>query len=326
MNPRLVPAPTTQDMADASAVVRTHLPATPVVTANNGGPALVLKVESLLPTGSFKVRGGLAAVAASVRRRPQARVVAASAGNHGLGVAWAAARLGIDATIVIPETAATVKSAALARFPAEVLRVGTSYDEAEKFALNAVADGITFVSPYNDPHVIAGQATVGAELREQVRDLACVVAPVGGGGLVSGIGLALAGTGIPVIGVEAAQSAAMRAALQAGMARPVVVGPTLADGLAGNLEPGSVTIDLVRSHVADVVMVTEDEIVAAIRRLALEHGLVAEGSGAVAFAAVLAARVPPVSGTTAVVVSGRNIDGATLLSVLASPVEPVTGQ
>jgi threonine dehydratase len=165
--------------------------------------------------------------------------------------------------------------------------------------------------------VIAGQATVGTELRVQVPDLTRVVVPVGGGGLISGIALALADSGVSVVGVEVEQSAPMRAARDAGHAVTVEVGPTLADGVAGNLEPGSVTIDLVRAHVADLVTVTEAEIAAAMRHVAREHGLIVEGSGAVGLAAVLAGRFAPVAGTTAIVVTGRNIDLGLLAEVLA---------
>src|SRR5205814_426007 len=193
--------------------------------------------------------------------------------NHGLGVAFAAGRLGASATVVVPETASTAKLAALERFPIRMIRRGRSYDDAERHALILAAAGAHYVSPYNDPDVIAGQGTIALELMEQVPNLATIVAPVGGGGLVAGLALAAQGTSVRVIGVEAERSQALRAALDAGRIVPIEVGATLADGLAGNLEPGSVTVDLVRDHVAGLLTAAEDEIRQAIRYLAAQHGL-----------------------------------------------------
>ena len=306
---RTVRVPTSEQLAAAASVVGEHLRPTPVLE----GDGYVLKLETVQPTGSFKVRGALAALAAA--RGP---VVTSSAGNHGLGVAWAAQRLGRPATVVVPETASKAKLAKLERFAIELVRTGTSYEEAESAALALAEEGAHFVSPYNDPDVIAGQATVGTELRVQLPDLARVVVPVGGGGLISGIALALVGTGVAVVGVEVERSAPMRAAVEAGCTVPVPVGPTLADGLAGNLEPGSVTVDLVREHVADLLTVTEHDVASAMRHLAREHGLVVEGSAAVALAAVLGGGLPSVAGATAVVVTGRNIDLSLLAEVLAA--------
>jgi threonine dehydratase len=305
---RTVRAPTAEQLAAAAEVVGANLEPTPVLP----GDGYVLKLETAQPTGSFKVRGALAALAARA-----GDVVTSSAGNHGLGVAWAAQRLGLRATVVVPENASKAKLDKLARYPIELVRAGTSYEEAEAAALALGAHGAHFVSPYNDADVIAGQATVGSELHAQVPDLARVVVPVGGGGLISGVALALAGSGVEVVGVEVEQSAPMRAARDAGFAVTVDVGPTLADGLAGNLEPGSITIDLVRAHVADLVTVTEGEVRTAMRHMAGEHGLVVEGAGAVGLAAVLAGRFASVAGATAIVVTGRNIDLRLLAEVLA---------
>jgi threonine dehydratase len=300
-------------MSEALAVVRRHLPVTPVVAAGDI-ENVVLKLETVQPTGSFKVRGALVALD---RDRDRRAVVAASAGNHGLGVAYAAARLGVAATVVVPETAAANKVAALARFPGLTLvRHGARYDEAEGHAIAlAGATGARYLSPYDDPDVIAGQGTVGLELLDQVDGLAAVVVPVGGGGLASGVALAVAGRGLKVIGVEAAQSPAMTAAVAAGHPVPVEVGPTLADGLAGNLAAGASTVAILREHLHDLLTVTEDEIAFAMRALALDHGLVAEGSAAVALAPLLHGRLA-VDGTVAVVVTGRNVDPATLVAVL----------
>jgi threonine dehydratase len=307
---RTVRIPTVDDVVAARDVVARHLDRTPIVRSRALGSDVVLKLETLQPTGSFKVRGGLVALA-HVHDRP---IVTASAGNHGLGVAYAATEFGADATIVIPTNASAPKRAALEAFAVHLVSVGTSYDEAEAHALRLGAEGAHFVSPYNDPDTIAGQGTIALELFDQMPDVRSIVVPIGGGGLISGI--ALASTLRPdvrVVGVQAAASPALLAALDGQTS--IDVKPTLADGLAGNLEHGTVTIDLARRLVADIVTVSEEEIAVAIAFLCREHGLVVEGSGAVAVAAVLHGLVPA-EGPTAIVVSGRNIAHDALVRVL----------
>jgi threonine dehydratase len=315
---RTVPPPTVSQLRAAADVVRRHLPPSPVVPAPLLGPRVWLKLESLQPTGAFKVRGGLAAVAAAQAADPGTALVTASAGNHGLGLAFAADRLGVDATVVVAETASAAKVAALERFAVTLVRHGQTYDEAEAHAM-ALADakGGRYVSPYNDPDVIAGQATVGSELVTQVAGLATVVVPVGGGGLLSGVGLGTERVAPRIVGVEPDVSTAMAAAQAAGHVVRVTVGPTMADGLAGNLEEGSVTVELVHRFADFLCTVTEAEIAAAVRFLAFEHGLVAEGSGAVGVAAVMTGRVAVGDEATAVVVSGRNIAQELLVSILS---------
>jgi len=313
---RAVAPPTPAALDAAAAVIAARLAPTPLVPAPALAPDAHLKLETLQPTGSFKVRGALAALAGA---GPGARVVTASAGNHGLGVAWAAAALGVEAVVVVPETASPAKLAALASLPIEVVRHGRGYDEAEAHALALVAQGARYVSPYNDTDVIAGQATLGRELDAQLAGAPVrVVCALGGGGLGSGLGLWAAGRReATVVGVEAERSPAFTAALAAGAIAPIEPGETLADGLGGNLEPGSATFPLVRDHVAAVVTVSETEIEEAIRFLARAHGVVAEGAGAVAAAGVLAGRVPRGEGALVVVVSGRNIALERLARVLA---------
>ena len=320
---RTVRVPDASEIPTAARIVRDHLAVTPAIRAPLLGPDTWLKLESMQPTGSFKVRGALVAVTAALARDRRSSIVTASAGNHGLGIAFAADRLGATATIVVPTNASEAKLAAIERFSVELVRHGTSYDEAEAYALALGDGGARFISPYNDPDVISGQGTIVAELLEQVPDVATVVTPVGGGGLASGIGLAASTTGagsgrrIRVVGVEAAQSPAFRTALDAGRPVPITPGPTLADGLGGNLEPGSVTFELVKRTVADVVTVTEDEIADAMRFLVREHGLIAEGSAAVGVAALLSERAAPAEGATVLIITGRNIALSTLRGVLA---------
>jgi threonine dehydratase len=317
---RSVRVPTIDDVRAAEDLVRSALTPTPVVPSPRLGDGVVLKLESFQPTGSFKVRGALAAVAAALRDDPEGRIVTASAGNHGLGVAFASGRLGARATVVVPVTASPVKVAALERFPIDLVCHGDSYDESEVHALALATDtGARFVSPYNDTFVIAGQGSIVGELLSQRPEVRAIVTPVGGGGLASGIGLAASAVsgGLHIVGVEADQSPAFRHAVPARRPVPFEPGPTLADGLGGNLEKGSVTVELIADNVAELAAVTEAEIEDAIRFAAREHGLVIEGAAAVGIAALLAGRVAPATdGMTAVVVTGRNIAPDKLAAVL----------
>jgi threonine dehydratase len=316
---RAVAEPTEADLERARALVAAHLPPTPVVPLElpDGRGEMLAKLECLQPTGSFKVRGALAALAAVAERAgPGARVVTASAGNHALGVVLASRRLGVPATVVVPRTASAAKLDALRRLGASLVEHGAGYEEAERHALRLAADGAAFVSAYNDPQVIAGQATCAWELAGQVAGELTVVVPIGGGGLLAGTALWAAGRpDVRVVGVEAAASRGLTAALRAGRVVEVPVGATLADGLAGNLEPGSVTPALVAGRVHAFAAVTEAEIEAAVRFLALGCGLVVEGAGAVGVAALLAGKVP-LHGRTVVLLTGRNIAAGDLARVL----------
>lgn len=303
---RTVRVPTLDDVVAAGDIIERHLASTPIVHSGALGAGVVLKVETVQPTGSFKVRGALVAVHHATAADAGVRVVTASAGNHGLGVAFAATAYEASATVVVPGNASAAKRAALARYDIELVATGSSYDEAEAHALRLGEEGAVFVSPYNDPDTIAGQGTIVRELVAQVPDLRTIVVPVGGGGLISGVGLAASALdGVRVVGVEAAASPAMASALRDGS--PITVAPTLADGLAGNLEEGSVTVELCRRHVDDIVNVTEAEIIEGMRFLFAHHGLVVEGSGAVGVAALLHGRIPGTDGATAVLLTGRNI-------------------
>jgi threonine dehydratase len=307
---RHIPIPTADDLEAAAAVAAARLLPTPLVAAPALGERVLLKLETFQPTGSFKVRGALAALS----QVPPGPVVTASAGNAGLGVAWAAAELGRAATIVVSTAASPAKVAALRALPVTLVQHGADYDEAEAHALELPGQ---YVSSYNDTHVIAGQASLGAEL-EHLDGPLTVITPLGGGGLASGMGLWAAGRAqTRVIAVQADASPAFSSALEAGELVPVEVGETLADGLAGNVEPGAATFPLVRDHVAEVASVSEAEIEDGIRFLARAHGVVAEGAGAAGAAALLAGKVAPPAGTTVVLVTGRNIALPRLAAVLA---------
>lgn len=302
---RPVVLPDAGDLAAARTVVAAHLAPTPLIDSELVGGSL--KLETLQPTGAFKVRGALAALS---RLPAGERAVTASAGNHGLGVAWAAGALDRPATVVVAQNASPAKIEALRATGVDLVLHGRGYDDAEAHALSLAG---TFVSAYNDRDVIAGQATIGSELPHGPL---CVVAPAGGGGLLSGLAAWAAERGdVRVVGVEAVVSPALSAAVAAGEVVQVSVGETLADGLAGNLEPGSVTV----AGVADVELVSvgEDELADAMRALARHHGLVVEGAAAAGVAAVRAGRVKPRAGERLVVVlTGRNVALDVLADVL----------
>jgi len=274
------------------------------------GARVFVKLENLQMTGSFKERG---AANTLLQLRPAERrrgVVTASAGNHGLAVAFHAARLGIAAVIAMPTWAPLRKIAWARRHGAEVVLHGENYDEAYARALEIEADrGLVFVHPFDDPRVIAGQGTIGLELAEQVPDLDAVLVPVGGGGLIGGIGLALKAImpGVQVIGVQAEETPAMQAALAAGHRVVVPAASSIADGIAVR-RVGVHTLDLARRYVDEVVSVGEEEIANAILLLLEIEKTVVEGAGAVALAALVNRRVALSGKTVVLLLSGGNID------------------
>jgi threonine dehydratase len=318
---RYVEVPAPGNLEAAWKAVCRFLPVTPVVRAPQLGPSVSVKVETVQPTGSFKVRGGIAAVSATLDAEPGRAVVASSAGNHGLGLAYAASNLGARVTVVVPTGASAAKVSALQQFDVRLVLHGDGYREAETYALElSEGDGSRYVSPYNDPDVIAGQATLARELVEQVPELGTVVVPCGGGGLLSGVILGLEGTGVRIVGVESEASPSMSTALAAGAIVPITVEPTVADGLAGNLEPGAVTVDIALDHHVDVLTVSEADIRSAMAFAAHKMGFVLEGAGAVGLAALRAGVLTPERDgkQTVVILTGRNVAPKLLSEVLHS--------
>ena len=320
MTARAVRPPGPDDLDRAWRAVAAELAPTPLVPSGLASGAL-LKLETFQPVGAFKVRGAVAAVAALPQGTP---AVAASAGNHGLGMGYAAARYGADVTVVVSTRASRVKVDRIRAYPVRLVQHGTTYDEAEAHAMTLPGH---YVSPYNDPAVIAGQGTIGRELDAQVRELDAradgpltVVAPVGGGGLLAGLALwARERRDVRLVGVESAVSRGVHASVSAGRVVEVEVGETFADGLPGNLEPGSVTPEVIGREAAGgsarLTSVTDGQIRTAMRWLFHEHGLVAEGAGAAGVAAVLAGKAE-VTGRLIVVVSGRNVTVPTFIDAI----------
>ena len=274
------------------------------------GSTVHVKLENLQMTGSFKERGAanlLLQLDDAERRRG---VVAASAGNHGLAVAFHAARLGIPATIVMPTYAPLIKVSSARRYGAEVILHGANYDEAYERAREVEqASAAVFVHPFDDARVVAGQGTLGLELLAQVEGLEAVVVPVGGGGLIAGVALAVKARrpSVRVIGVEAAAMPSMQQALQARQRVRVPPAPTIADGIAVR-RVGEVTFDLAQRLVDEVVTVNEEELANAILLLLEIEKTVVEGAGAAPLAALLNRPLGLAGRRVALVLSGGNID------------------
>jgi threonine dehydratase len=312
---------TPDDVAAARAVVAAHLRPTPLRRSFALRPHDAwLKLECWQPTGSFKVRGALHNVATLTAAERGRGIVAASAGNHALGVAFAAQAVGgVRATVFVPETAPRAKVDKLRTFAVEVVVGGRTYDDAHAAALARVArDGATYVHAFDDPRTAAGQGTVAPEIADDLPAVGTVVVPVGGGGLISGIAVALKERlpGVRIVAVQPDASPALRESLRA--ARPLLeydAAPTLADGLAGGIG------EIVWAHrdlIDDVVTVSEAEIEGAIAALATHDQVIAEGSAATGVAAVASGRVDGRGRPIAIVVTGGNLDAATLARILSS--------
>ncbi len=270
-----------------------------------------LKLDNLQMTGAYKERGALNKLLTLGEAERARGLIAASAGNHAQAVAYHAGRLGISATIVMPETTPIMKVANTRGHGARVVLAGLNFDEAYSEARRLEREeGLTFVHPFDDEAVIAGQGTLGLEVVEQVPDLDAILVPVGGGGLVSGIGVAVKERrpGVRVVGVQAELVASMLAALEAG--RPVTLdgAQTLADGIAVK-RTGDLTLEHAKRVVDEVVTVSEEEIASAILYLLEKEKTVVEGAGAVGVAALMHHKIRAVAGKRVVaVVSGGNID------------------
>ena len=266
-----------------------------------------LKLENSNQTRSFKVRGALNAILSLPEDARGRGIIAASSGNHAAAVAYAARLTGAAAQILMPETTPKKKVKNVLRYGAEAVLFGDNYDETEAEALRRVAEGGTWVSPYNDTAVIAGAGTIGLEILEQLPGVERVVVPVSGGGLIAGIAAAVKqlNPAIEVVGVNAKSAPAMYNVFHES-AHPQVW-DTLADALSGDIEAGAITLPISRQYVDEMALVSERQIAAAMRYM-LAQGWVVEGGGAVAVAALMHEIVPADDKATAVVVSGGNVD------------------
>jgi threonine dehydratase len=278
-----------------------------------------LKLENLQHTGSFKARGAFSSLLALSERERARGVIAASTGNHGAAVAYAAAKLGIAGRIVVAANADAGKVAAIRSLGGTVEVHGNDPVLAETYARGlAEREGIPYISPYNDPEVVAGQGTIGMEVARQLPAIDAVFIPLGGGGLLAGIAAWLKSVrpGVRVIGCSPENSAVMIASVRAGRIVELESKPTLSDATAGGVEPGAVTFELVRSLADDYLTVTEEEIRRAMRLLHEMHGLVVEGAAGVAVAGYLRQAERWRGRAAAAILSGGNVTPTVFRSVL----------
>jgi len=315
-------APGPDEVEQAARDLRPHLTPTPLqlsrAFSDEAGCRVHLKMESFQPIRAFKVRGALNKVMHIPEPQRPAGVITASAGNHGLGVAYAAAAFGVKATVYVPETANAFKVDAIRRYGANVVPAGRSYSGAFDEAVRAQEQsGATFVHAYDDARVIAGQGTIGLELLADLPDVSTVLVPIGGGGLISGIAMYVKERrpGVRVVGVEPVGANAMRRSLDAGEIVTLERVDTIADGLAASA-PGRLTFELCRRYVDEVVLVQDDQMLRAIR-LAFEwEHVLAEPAGAAALAALLYHRHAVAGEKVAVVMSGANVTDEVMLRAL----------
>lgn len=279
------------------------------------GNSILLKFENRQVTGSFKERGALNKILLLNEEERKRGVIAASAGNHAQAVAYHAAKRGITAQICMPLTTPLVKVSATRGYGAEVILTGANYDEACQEAIRRCDEqGLTFIHPFDDEAVIAGQGSLGVEMLEQIADVDMLVIPVGGGGLIAGVACAVKESSphVRVVGVQSARLPSMKAAVAGKNAVTLPADKTIADGIAVRTA-GANTLPLVQKYVDDIVTVDEEEIANAILLLLEKEKTLAEGAGAVAAAAVLNDRVQGKDKKIGILVSGGNID-VTLLS------------
>ena len=313
--------PTIQDVERAAGRIRTHACRTPLMRSEwlSGltGADVWLKLEIVQTTGSFKFRGAANAIARLRETRPDVRsVTTASAGNHGLALATAGAAMGVSVRVHLPASSPDAKRGALKRLGAEVIEAAT-YDQAEANAQDEIArTGAVFISAYSDSDVIAGAGTAALEMLEDRPSLDTFLVPLGGGGLLSGTAI-VARARVPgalIVGAEAEASPVFTGALAAGRPVTVPVADTVADGLAGNMEPDSQTFPIVRDLVDRVVLVPEPAIVSAMRDITTRERLIAEGAAATAVAAALRSGLPLTGRRVGILLTGRNVDSPPMRS------------
>lgn len=296
----------------AAYVLKSVVRKTDLIHAPNmcAGTSLYLKTENLQLTGSFKLRGAYYKISQLSEEQRAAGIIACSAGNHAQGVALAASRMGIRSIVCMADGAPISKVEATKALGAEVCLVKGVYDDAYQRACELQQEtGMTFIHPFNDEEVIAGQGTIGLEVLDQLSDLDAIIVPIGGGGLISGVAYAIKtlNPNVKVYGVQAENAPSMYESIHNGAAVTLDTVKTFADGIAVK-HPGEMTFELTKKYVDDIVTVSEDEIAAAILALIEKQKLIAEGAGAVSVAAAMFNKLPIQGKKVVCLISGGNID------------------
>ncbi len=283
------------------------------------GADVFLKLEIVQPTGSYKIRGAFNAAMAVREREPAARLVTASAGNHGLGLARAARQMSLPLTVFVPSGAPRAKIDPI-RASGAAVEFCPTYDEAERAAKrSAASDGALYISPYSHPDVMAGAGTIALELIDDLATVDAIVVPVGGGGLISGIAIAARALlpAVEIIGVEVEASCPFTRSLAAGQIVPIDVKPSIADGLTGNLDPDTITFDVVRRLVSRIEVVDEGALRRALRDVVLQEHVIVEGAAAVGVAALLSGGLDFARRSVVVILTGANIDRERLVDAIS---------
>jgi len=300
----------------ADIALRTPLVSAPELTERVGTP-IHLKLENVQRTGAFKIRGAANKLQTLTGEERERGVITVSSGNHGRAVAYVARKLGVRAVVCMSTRVPPNKVDGIRRLGAEVVLHGDSYDEAERRGLRLQQEqGLTMIPPFDDPHIIAGQGTIGLELLEDMPELDTVVAPLSGGGLLSGIAVAVksADASIRTVGASMTRAPVMYHSLRAGRPIEMEEEPTLADALAGGIGlHNEYTFRMVQAYVDETLLVTEEEIAGAMSFALEHHHLVVEGGGAVALAAILYGKVTDIANNAVIVISGGNVEIPLLL-------------
>ena len=303
---------------EARKILEGNVEKTPIYTASRMGENLYIKMENLQKTGSFKIRGAFNKIAHLTEEQAKKGVISCSAGNHAQGVALSATRQGIKSYICIPSIAPLSKIEATRGYGGEVIIVDGTFDDAQARAYEIQKErDLTYVAPFDDEYVLCGQGTIGLEILEQLPDVKYIVVPVGGGGLIAGIALAVKSVkpDVKIIGVEPENAASMLASRKAGKIVTLDSAKTMADGIAVKT-PGKLTFELAEKYVDEIVTVSEDEITNAILRLLEESKVSAEGAGASSVAAVLEKKYDFSDGKVCAVLSGGNINVNTISQII----------
>lgn len=305
---------TLDDVRKAEQALKGVIHRTPLIPSRSlsqmVGSRILFKAENLQRTGSFKIRGAFYKMTNLTPQERARGVITASAGNHAQGVALAAREIGISATVVMPEDASIAKEEATRNYGAEVILKGRDYDEARQYAQQISREReLSLISAFDDEAVMAGQGTVGLEILQEAPDVEVILVPVGGGGLISGIALAVKALRptVKVVGVQAAGAASCVSSLRVGRRQTLETVSTVADGIAVKT-PGRLTFPLIQRYVDEVVAVEDSDIAQAMVLLLERAKLVVEGAGAIGLAALLAGKIQAQDKTVAVVLSGGNID------------------
>ncbi len=309
-----------ENIKQARERIKDHIKTTPLQASPHlselTGASVLLKLECTQATGSFKVRGALNRLMTLTKDETEKGVITASTGNHGLGVAYAAQQLGISAKVVFPIGASTVKRDRMAKAGVEIIQ-DVGYEEVELYGRKLAKErGLTYVSPYNDPEIVAGAGTSGLEIVEQQDGVDVVIVPIGGGGLISGIAIAIKSLtpDTEVIGVQSEVSPEVHDSWVAGHWVESEESDSLAQGLMGGVESDSITLDLINKYVDRIVLVSENSIKRAMRFLYEKESLLVEGAGAVSTAALMEYASEFEGKKVVLTLSGGNISEEDLLA------------